>query len=66
MLDLGNLGMAPVYIVTVILVWAELGMETIAGQQSERHWYQKAPRFAARGAVLFCLIWIAADTMQLL
>jgi len=59
-------GMLPVYVVTVILVWVELGMETIAGEPAECRWYQKAPRFAARGAVLFCLIWIAADTMQLL
>lgn len=59
-------GMVPVYIVTVILVWAELGMETIAGEHAERRWYQKAPRWAARGAVLCCLIWIAADATQLL
>jgi hypothetical protein len=50
--------------VTAALVFAELGMETISPpQESGGRWWAQLPRWAARGAVLCCLLWFTLATV---
>jgi hypothetical protein len=51
-------------IITVILVFAELGMETISPPHNDGgRWWAQIPRWAARGAVLGCLFMLSLTTL---
>jgi hypothetical protein len=48
----------------VVLVFAELGMETISPPHDDGgQWWAQLPRWAARGAVLCCLLWFTLATV---
>jgi succinate dehydrogenase hydrophobic anchor subunit len=50
-------------IVTVVLAFAELGMETISADTHTGRRWAALPRWAARGAVLCCLLWFTLATV---
>jgi hypothetical protein len=50
--------------VTAALVFVELGMETISLPHDDGgRWWAQLPRWAARGAVLGCLLWFTLATV---